>query len=71
MTLTLFIPGLCNVDKNPFGPDHEYVAPETVVAERLSVDPSHSGPLLLITALFGIGLITTEVEVMGATQHFL
>lgn len=41
--VTLVMLGFCKVEVNPFGPDHEYAAPETVVAFRLSVWPEHTG----------------------------
>ena len=42
----LLIVGFCDDDVNPFGPLHEYVAPETVDAVRFNAEPAQSGELL-------------------------
>jgi hypothetical protein len=50
------------VEKNRFGPTHEYVAPATVLAVRFSWSPAQSGLLLPAAGAAGIGFtVTTTV----------
>jgi hypothetical protein len=39
----LAIVGFCDVEVNPFGPDHVYVAPPILLAVRLNVCNAHKG----------------------------
>jgi hypothetical protein len=54
--------GFRTAELKPFGPVHAYVAPPTAGVERLSVAPSHKGPLLLAVGVAGAALTTTVVE---------
>ena len=60
--------GFCRDEVKPFGPVHEYVAPETVVVERAIVAPSQYGPPLLAVGVAGIGLTTTLVVPAAEVQ---
>ena len=53
--------GFCWLDVKPFGPVHEYVAPETVGVNSEIVAPSQYGPSLLAVGVAGVGLTTTLV----------
>ena len=44
------------------------MAPATVGVERLSVAPSHKGPLFVAVGVAGMGLITTVVEPVALLQ---
>jgi len=52
----------------PFGPVHEYVAPETVGVESAMVAPSQYGPPLLAVGVAGVALTTTFVEPAAEVQ---
>jgi hypothetical protein len=64
VAVTLYVPaiavvapvlvGFCNVDVNALGPVHEYVAPATVEAAKVIVDPAQYGPVLVATGAAGI-----------------
>src|SRR5436189_100185 len=60
--VTLAIRGFCCADVNPFGPVHEYVAPATLEAKRLIVEPLQSGPPLPAAGADGAALRTTFVD---------
>ena len=62
------IVGVLDVEVNPPGPVQLYVAPVTVGVERLSVAPSHKGPLFVAVGVAGVGLITTVVEPAALLQ---
>src|SRR5262245_26233778 len=47
--------GFCWLEVNPFGPVQLYDAPGRKVAERLTVAPSQTGPVLPATTLFRVG----------------
>ena len=55
------IDGFCKVEEKVLGPVHAYVAPATVLAVRVSVEPAHIGLLLLTVGVVGIGLTVTLV----------
>jgi hypothetical protein len=60
--------GFCSADVKPFGPVHEYVAPETVGVESWIVAPSQYGPPLLAVGVAGTVLTTTLVVPAGDVQ---
>ena len=51
--------GFWFVDENAFGPVHEYVAPATFEAVRLSVEPAQIGELLPAVGAAGVAFTTT------------
>jgi hypothetical protein len=57
--------GFCEVDVNPFGPVHEYAAPEIVLAVKLRVVPEHTVPLLPAVGVEGGGFTVTVVVPFG------
>src|SRR5205823_15013847 len=57
--------GFCCAEVKPFGPVHEYVAPETNAVESEIVAPSQYGPPLLAVGVAGVAL-TTTLEVPAA-----
>ena len=63
--------GFCADDVKPFGPVHEYVAPETVGVESEIVPPTQYGPVFDAVGVAGVGFTTTFVvpaaEVQPAT----
>jgi hypothetical protein len=61
----LVIVGFCEDEVNPLGPVHAYVAPETVLAVKLSVVPEQTVPLLPAVGADGGGFTTTEVVPFG------
>ena len=60
--------GFCSADVKPFGPVHEYVAPETVGVEREIVAPSQYGPPFEAVGVAGTGLTTTFVVPAAEVQ---
>jgi len=54
-------------DVKPFGPAHEYVAPETVGVDNEIVAPAQYGPVFDADGVDGIGLIVTLAE-LAAVQ---
>jgi hypothetical protein len=60
--------GFCKEEVNPAGPVQLYVAPATVLAVRLRVEPAHMGPLLPAVGAVGIGL-TVTVVVPALLEH--
>jgi hypothetical protein len=58
--VTAPIVGFCKAEAKLLGPVHEYVAPASVLAVRLNVNPEHTGVLLPRVGADGGGLITTE-----------
>jgi hypothetical protein len=71
--VTLAIVGFCNAEVNPFGPVHEYVAPLTAGVERLSVDPTHNGLLLVTVGVDGDGFTAAVIafEVAEIRSHMV
>ena len=66
------IVGFCNVDVNPAGPLHAYVAPGTTPGKQLKFNavPEQSGPLLLAVIAGTIVCKTTTVSVLlSALPH--
>ena len=69
VTVTLYVPaiaavadgraGFCTADVNAEGPVQAYVAPATVVAVKLIVEPEHTGELLPAVGAAGVGFTTT------------
>src|SRR5450759_2795247 len=57
--VALAIDGFWTADVKPFGPVQLYVAPATVEAVRLSVEPAQIGPLLPAVGVVG-GVQTTQ-----------
>src|SRR6266513_3677843 len=53
--------GFCCAEVKPFGPVHEYVAPETNAVESEIVAPVQYGPPLLAVGVAGVALTTTFV----------
>lgn len=64
------IVGLCEVEVNPLGPVHEYVAPLIVAADSETEFPLHKGLLLEATGAIGRGLITAVVDDAELVQPF-
>ena len=62
------IVGFCNADVKLFGPVHAYVAPLTVLAVKLNVDPAHTAPPLPAVGADGIALTVTVVIADVAEQ---
>src|SRR6478752_3619819 len=60
--------GFCCAEVKPFGPVHEYVAPETNAVDSEIVAPSQYGPPLLAVGVAGVALTTTFV-VPAAEVH--
>jgi hypothetical protein len=53
--------GFCADEVKPFGPVHEYVAPETVGVKSWMVAPSQYGPPFVAVGVAGVALTTTSV----------
>jgi hypothetical protein len=78
VTVTLYTPasamvtaaifGFRTAELKPLGPVQAYVAPVTEGVERLSVDPSHKGPLFEAVGVAGAAF-TTTVVVPAALVH--
>ena len=78
VTVTLYVPasvgstfamfGVLDVEVNPFGPVQLYVAPVTVGVLKLSVAPSHKGPLLVAVGVAGVALTITVVDPAALVQ---
>ena len=78
VTVTKYVPasaavapervGFCSADVKPFGPVHEYVAPETVGVESEMVLPAQYGPPLLAVGVAGIAFTTTFVVPAAEVQ---
>jgi hypothetical protein len=62
--------GFCCAEVKPFGPVHEYVAPETEAVESEIVAPSQYGPPLLAVGVAGVALTMTFVEPAAEMQPF-
>ena len=60
--------GFCCDDVKPFGPVHEYVAPETKAVESEIVAPVQYGPPLLAVGVAGVALTTTFVVPAAEAQ---
>ena len=60
--------GFCADDVNPFGPVHEYVAPETVGVESEIVAPSQYRPPFDAVGVAGAALTTTFVVPAAEVQ---
>ena len=60
--------GFCSEDVKPFGPVHEYVAPDTVGVDSEIVPPSQYGPPFEAVGVAGIGLTTTDVVPAAEVQ---
>ena len=60
--------GFCCAEMKPFGPLHEYVAPETNAVESEIVAPSQYGPSLPAAGVAGVGLTTTLVVPAAEVQ---
>ena len=73
--VALAIVGFCCDELNPFGPVQLYVAPATVDAVRLSVEPAQISPSLPAIGAVGTGLTVMRIEgafvVAGAAQPAL
>ena len=68
-TVALEIEGFCADDAKLSGPVHAYVAPATVLAVKLSVDPAHTGPLLPAVGALGIALTVTVALPDALAEH--
>jgi hypothetical protein len=55
------IVGFCEDEAKPFGPVHEYVAPETAAVDRDTVPPAQYGPVFEAVGVAGAALTTTFV----------
>jgi len=62
------IVGFCKDDEKLAGPVHEYAAPATVLANRFSGEPAHTGLLLLAVGAIGIGFTVTLVVASALVQ---
>lgn len=62
------IVGFWEVDVNPFGPVHAYVAPVTVGVVRFKAEPRHTGELEETVGVLGI-VFTTTVVVPAKLLH--
>jgi hypothetical protein len=60
--------GFCSAEVKPFGPVHEYVAPETVGVESEIVAPAQYGPPFDAVGVAGIALTTTLVVPAAEVQ---
>src|SRR4029077_6453414 len=60
--------GFCTAEVKPFGPVHEYVAPETNAVESEIVAPSQYAPPLLAVGVAGVALTTTFVVPAAEVQ---
>ena len=60
--------GFCRAEVKPFGPVHEYVAPETVGVESEIVPPAQYGPPLEAVGVAGIAFTTTFVVPAAEVQ---
>jgi hypothetical protein len=60
--------GFCSADVKPFGPVHEYVAPETTGVESEIVWPAQYGPVFDAVGVAGVVLTTTEVVPAAEVQ---
>jgi hypothetical protein len=67
-TVALERVGFCRADVKPFGPVHEYVAPETVGVESAIVAPSQYGPPFDAVGVAGVALTTTFVDPAAEVQ---
>jgi hypothetical protein len=65
--VTPAIVGFCTADVNPPGPIQLYVVAVTLAA-RFSVEPTHTGPLLVGAGVAGTGF-TVTVTVKGVPEH--
>ena len=54
--VALVIDGFWTEELKLLGPDHEYVAPDTVVAVKFNVEPAQIGPLLPAVGTEGMAL---------------
>jgi hypothetical protein len=78
VTVTLYTPpaakvtpaivGFCTAELKLFGPVHAYVAPATKGVVRLSVAPTHKGPLLPAVGVAGTAFTTTVVVPAALVQ---
>lgn len=59
--ITLGLEGFCWVAENPFGPVHAKLPPDTLLAVRLRLSPTHNGPLLPTVGVAGTGFTLTYV----------
>jgi hypothetical protein len=62
--------GFCCEEVKPFGPVHEYVAPDTVGVERLRVAPSQYGPPFEAVGVAGVAFTMTLVVPAAEVQPF-
>jgi len=60
------IVGFCNAELKLFGPVHEYVAPDTLLAVKLNVDPSQTAPPLPAVGAVGIAFTVTSSTLLAA-----
>ena len=60
--------GFCVAEVKLFGPLHEYVAPETVLAVSDNVFPEQTGVLLPAVGAEGVVFTTTEVVEIALVQ---
>ena len=59
--VALVIDGFWDEELKLLGPDHAYVAPDTVVAVKFNVEPSQTGPLFPAVGAEGIALTVAAV----------
>ena len=59
--VALVIDGFWDEELKLLGPDHEYVAPDTVVAYKFNVEPAHTAPPVLAVGAEGIALTVAAV----------
>ena len=62
------IVGFCKADVNAFGPLQLYVAPVTVLENKLNVCPAQIGELAVAVGVVGIGFTTTATVPGGLVQ---
>src|SRR5438270_533455 len=62
--------GFCCAEVKPFGPVHEYVAPQTNGVDSEIVAPSQYGPPLVAVGVAGVALTTTFVVPAAEGQPF-
>lgn len=60
--------GFCEVEENPFGPFHTYVAP-VGLAVRLKLPPTQAGELLEAAGADGVWLIVTAMVAVALIAH--
>ena len=67
--VALVIDGFWDEELKLLGPDHEYVAPDTVVAVKFNVEPTQTGPLFPAVGAGGMAFTVAWVAALAADQQ--